>query len=81
MPTVNVTVGTTWTSIQSGEQERINVQPRVSRCEIFIGTSLPAATAIGVVINPEDFRNVDLETGEELYARSLKDTVTLAVTT
>lgn len=80
MTSTNTALTEAWTQIDTGPKTGINVQPRTERCEIFVETSEPSATTNGIIINPDDFRNVDLESGENLYAKAHRGTTVITVT-
>ncbi len=80
MPSVNVSVDRNWTQLETGASVSLNIQPKNKRCEWFVAASTPPATTSGAIINPEDFRNFDLDSGENLYARSTGGTVVIQVT-
>lgn len=79
MASTSVVVGRTWTQIDTGP-DTVNVQPERKRCQIFVNDTTPPATEFGITINPEDFRLIELESGENLYARSIGGNVNITVT-
>ncbi len=72
MTTDNDTIGTTWGLVVSGPQPTIaTISSKITDFEIGIFTALPAETILGFVVPARAGYTFTLESGENLYGRSL----------
>ena len=77
MPTVSHTIDASWTLVQNGPMDGVNVQTIVSSgCRFFVSSTAPADTEEGGPINPGDFRNFDLTASENLYLKTPNEITT-----
>ena len=80
MPTTFPVLTQAWALISSSQDVPINIQPKVKSCQWITSTTLPPSGAIGNTLNPEDFRTITLQSGDNLYAKSSVGTTELGVT-
>ena len=83
MATTSVTLNTTWQQIGIGPVTGLNVSTsQHDKCRLWVGSTAPAVTEEGIIVNPVDFRNFDLvDASEILYARADRANVEIKVTT
>ena len=81
MATTSVTLNTAWQQIGIGPVTGLNVSTgQTDLCRLWVDSTAPAASEEGIVVNPVDFRNFDLEDASEiLYARADKADVEIKV--
>lgn len=78
--TTNVSVPSDWTMVLSGPTtETVSVESVSSSAQISIATALPSESLSGFRISPGETYNITLLASEILYARSIRDTVTLVL--